>query len=302
VTDGYRPRIGWRKKALAFRLFSAMPRGETLYYLTQRYVTRTLPRNLAHYGKWQHAHARTFQRLFRGDVRDARLFEFGAGWDLHSNLSQWCYGIDRQVVMDIARLARLDQVNRVIDYLKRNPPPDAVRVPGASLTGSLEDALERQYGIRYLAPADARHTGLEPGSVDLICTTSVLEHIPAPELEAIVRECHRICSGRAVVSHVVDYSDHYAHTDASIGVYNFLRFTDREWSRFSPPLHYQNRLRHFEYGELFRRAGFRVIQEETTVEDTAAADLARVPLAERFRAMTAAQILPRTGHWVLTRD
>lgn len=295
-----RKQIDWRTKALAFRFFSAVPGGGTLYYLTQKYVTRSFPRDPARHAKWPTEHANVFRRVYRGDIAAARLFEFGAGWDLHANLVQWCYGINHQVVVDISRLARLELVNDIIEYLMTSPPPGCVRVPEVRLS-SLH-ALEPLYGIRYLAPADARATGLEPGSIDLVCTTSVLEHVPPPALEQIMRECHRICHERSVLSHVVDYTDHYAHTDPSIGEFNFLRFTDREWSRFSPALHYQNRLRHFEYAEIFRRAGFRVIREETNVAGSGPADLAAVPLAGRFQSMTPVQILPRTGHWVLARD
>jgi hypothetical protein len=292
--------LNWKTKAAAFRAFDALPGGQRLYYLTQRHVTRTLPRDLSQHGRWQFEHARTFRRYF-GDTASAKLFEFGAGWDLHSNLVQWCYGIDDQVVVDISRLIRVDLINLVIRYLGAHPPPDSIRVPRTILSEPLTEQLHRHYGIRYLAPADARQTGLQNGSVDLVCTTSVLEHIPASALAEIMRECHRICHARSVISHVVDYSDHYAHSDRSINFYNFLRFSEEEWSPFNPSIHYQNRLRHFEYGRLFKDAGFQTVAETVSRPERAEDLLATVPLSERFRAMTPEQLAPTTGHWVLRR-
>jgi len=291
--------LGWKMKAAAFRLFDSMPAGGALHYLTQRRITRTIPRDLSEHDGWQIEHARTFQRFFRGDLSQAHLFEFGAGWDLHSSLVQWCYGINEQSVLDISRLVKLELVNLTIRHLRAHPPEGSSRVPEVLLREPLDDALRRNYGIRYLAPADARQTRIETGSVDLICTTSVLEHIPAPDLRAILTECRRIARDGAIVSHVVDYTDHYAHSDRSIGPYNFLRFPERRWQRFNPAIHYQNRLRHFQYGDLFEAARFRVLAERPIHPDHAAESLKSVPLADPFRTMSPELLLPGTGHWVL---
>jgi hypothetical protein len=129
----------------------------------------------------------------------------------------------------------------------------------------------------------------------------VLEHLPPGILAEILRECARICHDKSVMSHVVDYTDHYAHSDASINIYNFMRFSDETWSAYNPALHYQNRLRHFEYGQYFEEAGFAPLSVIALEPDDAVELLAAVPLSERFRRMTQAQLLPKTGHWVLAR-
>ena len=289
--------VSWKAKAAAFRLFDALPAGSSLYYLTQRHITRTIPRDLAEHGHWQFEHARVFRQWHGGDPGRTRLFEFGAGWDLHSSLVQWCYGIDTQVVVDISRLARPFLVNHAIAWLRDNPPPGGVRQPSQQVSDPIERSLRQHYGITYLAPADARHTSLDAGSIDLICTTSVLEHVPVTVLAEILQECHRIASPNVVMSHVVDYTDHFAHSDPTIGIFNFLRYTDREWQRYNPAIHYQNRLRHFEYGQLFDASGF--VPLAVTVLREPPEALNGLPLAERFRGMSADQLLPRTGHWVL---
>ena len=98
-------------------------------------------------------------------------------------------------------------------------------------------------------------------------------------------------------------TDHYAHSDASIGIYNFLHFTDDEGpSSSSPDIRYQYRLRHADYGELFRAQGFRVCDEKAVAPDDSESQLSGVPLAGRFRDMPPASLLPRTGHWVLRQS
>src|SRR5262249_7840032 len=98
----------WRLKALAFRVLEHMPMQRTAYSLLQRYVTRSYPRALSptrESSASQQHHVRTFRERFAA-LDEARLFEFGAGWDLYGNLVFWCLGINRQTVMDLSRWVR----------------------------------------------------------------------------------------------------------------------------------------------------------------------------------------------------
>ena len=64
-----------------------------------------------------------------------------------------------------------------------------------------------------------------------------------------------------IVSLVIDYSDHYSHTDNSIGALNYLNYTESEWAKFNHDCHFQNRLRHYDYIEIFKHCGFQIIEE-----------------------------------------
>jgi hypothetical protein len=293
----------WRLKALAFRMLERLPMQRTAYSLLQRYVTRSYPRALSptrESSASQQHHLRAFRERF-GTLDEARLFEFGAGWDLYGNLVFWTLGINHQTVMDLARWVRPSFVNGAIEHLRREPPEGAVRTPTALLPegAGFDRSLERTYGIRYLAPADARDTRLPAGSIDLVATTSTLEHIPLPDLRAILGETRRLCHPRSVVSHVIDYSDHFSHGDRQINVYNFLRFRSDEWERFNTSFHHQNRLRHRDYRPVFEEAGFDVLDEYAEHDPDARELLASVPLAEDFRHYRTEEILPRVGRFVL---
>lgn len=293
----------WRLKALAFRMLERLPMQRTAYSLLQRYVTRSYPRALSptrESSASQQHHLRAFRERF-GAPDQARLFEFGAGWDLYGNLVFWTLGINHQTVMDLARWVRPSFVNGAIEHLRREPPEGAVRTPTALLPegAGFDRSLERTYGIRYLAPADARDTRLPAGSIDLVATTSTLEHIPLPDLRAILGETRRLCHPRSVVSHVIDYSDHFSHGDRQINVYNFLRFRSDEWERFNTSFHHQNRLRHRDYRPVFEEAGFEVLDEYAEHDPDARELLASVPLAEDFRHYRTEEILPRVGRFVL---
>jgi hypothetical protein len=65
-----------------------------------------------------------------------------------------------------------------------------------------------------------------------------------------------------VLSSRIDLSDHYSHFDDSLSPYNFLRYSDRTWSRLNSSLLHQNRLRRPDYVSAFERAGFTVVAEK----------------------------------------
>ena len=44
---------------------------------------------------------------------------------------------------------------------------------------------------------------------------------------------------QGLIRHVIDYSDHYAHADANINEFNYLRFDERQWKKFNPGIHFQ---------------------------------------------------------------
>lgn len=299
-------KMDWRAKAAAFRLFDAAPLGDRLYYLAQRRITRTVPRRLSPTAATARRFLEHFEALRRHGVDPgrARLFEFGAGWDLYGNLVAWCHGAERQLVFDLNRWARPDQVNHVIRHLAADPPPGAARLPERPVREDprhFEADLLELYGIDYRAPADAGATGLPDGSIDAVLTTSVLEHVPAPQIRRLMAECRRLMHAGSVMSHIIDYSDHYAHSDDGIGPYNFLRFTEEEWRRFNPGIHHQNRMRHADHLRLFAECGLAVVEERSERPPDAEALLAGVALADPFRGRPAAELAPVVGHVVLRR-
>jgi ubiquinone/menaquinone biosynthesis C-methylase UbiE len=147
------------------------------------------------------------------------------------------------------------------------------------------EQLQDYYGIKYLAPFDARDTQLAVSSVDCITSTNTLEHIPLGDIKAILRECRRILKDDGLMSFRIDYQDHYSYFDGSISAYNFLQYSERQWKVFNPALHYQNRLRHRDYLALVTEAGFSVLEEN--VESPSAEDLRvlrDIRLDARFRS------------------
>lgn len=274
-------------------------------YLFQRHVTHGVPISDASLDAAVDLVADHLARLRRTagtDVTGGRFFEFGAGWDLHIPQLLWCFGVHEQVVVDIRPLVRPTLVRDVARRLAGRPRhPDMVRVPPDPGDAGVDVHLQR-LGIDYRAPCDARATGLPPGSVDVITSTNTLEHIPPADIVDILRECDRILSPDGWMSFQIDYRDHFSYFDGRLSIYNFLRFDEDAWRRYSPALHFQNRLRHADHLALIRQAGFEVADEVATRggPDQEAA-LAALPLGAPFRDRPFEELAVCEGRLVLRR-
>src|SRR6185312_5564996 len=105
----------------------------------------------------------------------------------------------------------------------------------------------------------------------------------------------RILKPGGQLSFVIDYHDHYAQADPRITQVNFYRFSDWQWKFFSPRWHFQNRLRHGEYVQLFEAAGFHVEGQRTLF----ATENEMVPLHERFALYPREELLTMQGRFLL---
>jgi SAM-dependent methyltransferase len=266
----------WVAKAALQRGLGVLPHGERLNYLFQRHVARSLPGGEPVVRR-KLARARQHLEAFGRPAEDAVFYEFGAGWDLAIPLSYAALGVGRQVLVDIRPSARVELVNETLALLERE-----VRSVGGPVSSLAE--LEERFGITYLAPRDARATGLEAGSIDFITSTDVCEHIPEADLAQIFRECKRLLKPGGTISCRIDLQDHYAYFDPSLSRYHFLRFSDRAWSLVNSPLHFQNRLREPDYRRLLEEAALEVVSwTPSGPSDEGLAELEAMELAPRFR-------------------
>jgi SAM-dependent methyltransferase len=269
-----------------------LPQGERLNYVFQRHVLHSFPvRDAAYRQKFARAVAHLAAYEEHGpDVpaSGATFYEFGAGWDLAIPLSYALLGIGRQISIDIRPSARVELVNETIAALERLRPEleETAGRPLSDLGGQISALaeLEPRLGIRYLAPCDARGTGLPSGSIEFASSTDTCEHIPAPDLAEIFAECRRLLRPGGAFSCRIDLQDHYAYFDRSLSRYNFLRYSDRTWRLVNSPLHYQNRLRAPEYLELVREAGLELVSINPSGPSAEGrGELETLPIAPRFR-------------------
>ena len=282
-------RLNWKLKGMAFRLLAFMPFGGWVYRQLQRHVTRNSLLTIT--PALLRLHQYHVTNYLRGP--GGRAVEFGGGRELLSPLLLSRAGASEVLVYDIERLSSAAQVNHCIRQLRSMLPGEWPEITDC------DGDLQQKYRIRYVAPGDVRATGLPDGSVGFICSTSTLEHIPAADIVLIVDECVRIAARGAVLSQVIDYTDHYRYSDAAISMFNFYRFGELAWRWWSPANHYQNRLRHSDFEKIFARPELSALEVQPRLAEPE--QIAAVPLAARFRNCSRADLLTLSAYFVLQR-
>jgi hypothetical protein len=136
-------------------------------------------------------------------------------------------------------------------------------------------------GIRYHAPADARKTGFAAGSIDLQFSHTVFEHIPGDVLRDILIEAGRVLEPEnGVACHHIDLSDHFFQVDKSINMVNFLRYDEKQWSKYNDnQFAYHNRLRPPDYEGIYRDAGHEMLARVDKVDEASVEEI----VSGRFR-------------------
>jgi SAM-dependent methyltransferase len=273
--------MDWRLKCAAFHLLAASP---ALYRWLQRatgagYLTITDTYLRLH--QW---HVANYRRVHPG-----RALEFGGGRHFLSPLLLSHAGAQEVLVYDIERLTSAAQINHTIRQLRAKVAGDWPDIDDCG------PDLQRKYRIRYCAPGDARETGLSNASIDFVCSTSTLEHIPADDIRAILGECARVARSGAVFSHVIDYKDHYSYSDHSVSPFNFYRYSDRAWRWRNPSNHFQNRLRHSDYECLFAQHPLTTVDVQAWQMDVG------VPIDATLQRYSDADLRTHSAYFTLRR-
>ena len=115
-------------------------------------------------------------------------------------------------------------------------------------------------------------------------------------IKSIFIELRRVLKDTGIVSIVIDYSDHYAHTDSKITLLNFLNFSETEWEKYNHDCHYQNRLRHYQFKQLFNDCGFEVISEELIFNEKHVSEDLHFKFKDKDPSWSST-----SAHWVLKK-
>ena len=241
--------IPWKLKSKIFGLIDFFNAPSALYFL-QKYVTKGKKKEFGAYRRIWEIHKKYLKQYSATE----NVFEFGAGKTLAQNLFL-SDTVNNQVVVDLNPMLDFELVNNVRCQISK-----IVDLKSHVKINSLVELAS--YGIDYRAPYDATKTHFRDKSLSACISTVTLEHIPKESIRAIFSELYRTLKDDGIISAKIDYSDHYAHTDKTISSLNYLKFDENTWKRYNHNNHYQNRLRHYDYIEIFNKCGFVVINEE----------------------------------------
>jgi SAM-dependent methyltransferase len=236
------------------------------------------------------------------EVEGRTFLEVGTGHNVNVPLALWLCGAGRVVTVDLNRYLSLPMVTETIEFVRENEkevtkafgseadhPLFRERLRQLIETRAEAKELLRLANIEYLSPADATRLDFPDASFDYHISHAVFEHIPREIISNILKEARRLLRPEGLLVHTIDPSDHFAHDDASITAINFLQFSERDWERWAGnKFMYHNRLRAFEYVELFERADVHLLRKSEAIDDASLKMLQNgFRLDNRFR-----QIIP----------
>lgn len=268
----------WILKAVVQKGISYLPAASKINYFFQKNLTGGVYLNDEYFGlKIGHAIDHfSFMRKYSAEKAERTILELGTGWYPVVPILFYLTTPGRVISIDIqdwmTRQTQQDTILKFLqwresgklDEIKEHIIPqhwdqlvDAAQKPGAY---SKED-INRMIGLSPLL-ADARKLTLPDASVDFICSNNTFEHIPGSILSEILLEFKRVLQPAGVMSHFIDMSDHFAHFDSRINIYNFLKFSKKTWKILDNNIQPQNRLRHRDYLDMYMRTGLPVSHEE----------------------------------------
>ncbi len=287
----------WIQKAIVQKTISYLPFSNKLNYFFQKHVTRGIDLTDEFFAD-RLGHARDHMSAYKkltGKPVPASCLEIGTGWYPIVPVCFFLAGSDEIYSVDIAFHTSKEKIRATLEKLLHSFHtgqletcctiiPERLealkKILGNYDTLSLKEVLQT-LRFRYLVE-DARSLSLPDHSIDLINSNNTFEHIYPDILIPILAEFKRIAKQEGgVLSHFIDLSDHFAHFDHSITIYNFLRFSDRQWKRIDNSVQPQNRMRIYDYRQIYSDLSIPFTVESFRPGNPE--QLALIRLAKRFR-------------------
>lgn len=177
----------------------------------------------------------TYSRLQNKSLAGLRCLDFGAGYVITDSVVMWLLGASRVDTVDYNAIAQPAALRKAVAAM------DEERLLGCAKNYGfvdLQDLKERlavlkamaaeddlqleQLSIYYRAPFDATDSAQvdELQMVDLIWSTSVLEHIHPNYLEPILVNLGRLLSPWGAMVHLIDARDHLDLDNAPLGFFD----------------------------------------------------------------------------------
>lgn len=304
----------WLIKASIQGLISILPFSRDINYVFQRNVSKGLRLTESYFEdklntcKQHLDHYRTIHQS--ENALPASVVELGTGWLPIVTIGLALCGIEEVITVDINPLLRPNLINETLGFFIRyhregrlaaflpiqQERADKLELAQRTLSEQGVTAALHELHIQSLL-ADARHLPYEPETIQFFVSNNTLEHIPPDVLLDILKEYRRVATPDAVMSHMIDLSDHYSHFDKRITPYHFLRFSPEIWWIFNNRIHYQNRLRVSDYRRIHQEAGFVIhIEENVTAPDE---QIARIQVAPQFAHYSHDELIV-TASWMVS--
>lgn len=242
--------INWKLKSIIYKILCFFRLNKTLFFI-QKHITK---RSQINFDKtifyWD------YHYKYLKEYNSKSVLEMGAGKSLAQNifLSYKFNQSIQQTLIDVTNMLDLDLFNKANEQISK-----LLRVNSIPSAKTFLD-LKKNYNLDYIAPISLETIAERKLYFDASISSTTLEHLPESELIESLSLLKKVIRKKGIISALIDYSDHYSHTDKNINSLNYLQFNDDEWSKYNSPMLFQNRLRHQDYREIFKHLGFKIFE------------------------------------------
>ena len=242
--------INWKLKSLIYKILCFLRLHKTLFFI-QKHITKRSQINLDKIIFYWDYHYKYLK-----EHNSKSILEIGAGKSLAQNifLSYKFNQSIQQTLIDVSNMLDLDLFNKANEQISK-----LLRVNSIPSAKTFLD-LKKNYNLDYIAPISLKTIAEKKLYFDASISSTTLEHLTKNELIDSLSILKNIIKKKGIISALIDYSDHYSHTDKNINSLNYLQFNDVEWSKYNSPMLFQNRLRHQDYREIFKHMGFKIFE------------------------------------------
>jgi len=300
----------WKAKAIVQKGISFLPKKEKINFLFQKYVTKGVYLTDEHFDyKITHArdHIQYFKKYSNRTIEESNALELGTGWypiipiALYLNDFKEIWSLDIQSWM--TKESQFTTIDKFIEWRKNGKLKDFLPYLNEDKWQQLI-ALKNQAEITkeeickkiklQSSIQDARKTNFDNQQMDFICSNNTFEHIPKGVLIGILKEFHRIVKADGLMSHFIDMSDHFAHFDKTINIYNFLQYSEKKWNRIDNSIQPQNRMRFKDYKKIYKDLGIPITEEE--IRPGSLAEVKKVNIHAEYAGYTEEEVAVSQGY------
>lgn len=303
----------WKAKAIVQKTISYLPNKEKINYLFQKYVTKGVYLTDEYFTyKITHAqdHIDYFKKYSNKDFSESNFLELGTGWYPIVPIAMYLNDFEEIISIDIqswmTKESILTTIEKFVEWRANgelskyltfiNEEKWAVLINILKENEQLtKEQISQIFHLKTFIQ-DARKTDFADNSFDFICSNNTFEHVPKAILIPILKEFKRIAKKDGIMSHFVDMSDHFAHFDKTINIYNFLQYSQKTWDLIDNSIQPQNRMRWKDYRQIYADLDIAITDEAVRKGDLKA--LKTVKLAAMYQSYSMEELAISHGYLV----
>lgn len=245
--------------------------------------------------------------------KDKIVLEIGTGWSPIAPIIYSLAGVKSITTIDIDYCLSEDAFLVALAGIAKNAElvansmgvsKDKIEQTLRSLRGKSMDKALLAMNIEYCPDCNILKNFYPDYKYDIICSRAVLEHIEEKLITNIMDKCRELIADNGTILHIIDNSDHWEHRDKSISRVNFLYHSDFFMSilnKFNPQ-DYQNRLRNYEYIEIFKKSGFDIILNDPEVHSDTLNSIKYERLNKKYKGIKREELAAITSYIVCAKS